>query len=131
MKLIVFIGVFLICAAAIFAQNGGKAEPNRIEFAKGKSNATLSGTLSNNEEMEYVFGAKAGQKIALKVTSPRRKLFSFRVAGADGINLETEYDSYADYSFTALQTGDYLIVVRKNPTGRVPKAKFVLTVVIK
>lgn len=131
-KLIFLIGILLLCAANIFAQGGGKAEPNRIKFAKGKSSAVLSGTLSNNEEMEYVFGAIAGQKISLKVTSvPKGNLFSFSVAGAENIELETEYDSYADYDFIAPETGDYLVFVKKNPTEKNQKAKFSLTLTIK
>ena len=98
----------MLCAGAAFAQNGGKAEPNRIKFAKGKSAATVSGRLSNNQEMDYVFTAKAGQKITLKVVSaPKGDLFDFTIDG-DGFDVETEYDSYSDYTFTAPQTGDYL-----------------------
>ncbi len=131
-KLTILIGILLLCAANVLAQNGGKAEANRVKFAKGKSSATLTGTLSNDEQMEYVFGAKAGQKITLKVTSvPKGNLFSFSVDGADNIELETELDSYADYNFTAPQTGDYLVFVKKNPTEKIPKAKFFLALTIK
>lgn len=131
-KLTVLIGILLLCAANAAAQGGGKAEPNRIAFAKGKSSATLSGTLSNNQEMEYVFSARAGQIVTLKVASvPKGNLFVFSVDGAEGIELETDYDSYADYAFTAPQTGDYLVTVVKKPTEKVPKAKFSLTLTIK
>lgn len=131
-KLITVIGILLVCVSAAFAQGGGKAEPNRVKFAKGKSSATLTGTLSNNQQMEYVFGAKAGQKITLKVTSiPKGNLFTFSIDGADGIELETEYDSYADYTFSAPTTGDYLVFVKKEPTEKVPKAKFTLTLAVK
>ncbi len=129
-KLLTVVGVLLLFAANNFAQ--GKAEPNRVKFAKGKSSATLSGTLSNNEQMEYVFGAQAGQTVTLKVTSvPKGNLFSFSVDGAEGIELETQYDSYADYTFTAPATGDYLVFVTKNPTEKSPKAKFLLTLAVK
>jgi len=122
--------LFLFVSAA-FAQGGGKAEPKRIGFAKGKTSATVSGTLSNNQEMDYVFGAKAGQKITLKVISnPKGNLFDF-IIGGDGFDVETEYDSYAEYAFTAPQTGDYLVSVRKRPTEKVTKAKFFLTLSIK
>ncbi len=131
-KLTIIVGILLLCAANAFAQGGGKAEPNRIKFARGKSSVVMSGTLSNNQEMEYVFSAKAGQKIMLKVVSvPKGNLFSFSVDGAEGIELETEYDSYADYTFTAPQTGDYLVTVTKRPTEKVPKAKFLLTLTTK
>lgn len=126
---IIFITAFLLCSfISAFAQ---KAEPNRIQFARGKSSATLSGTLSNDEQMEYVFGAKAGQKITLKVTSvPRGSFFDFDLQG-DGFDLETEYDYYTNYTFTAPETGDYLVYVRKRPTEATIKAKFYLTLTIK
>ena len=130
-KLLTVVGILFLFAVNSFAQ-GGKAEPNRIKFAKAKSSATVSGTLSNNEQMEYIFGAKAGQTVTLKVTSvPKGDLFAFSVSGADDIELQTEYDSYADYTFTAPETGDYLVFVTKRPTEKVPKAKFSLTLTIK
>lgn len=129
-KMTILVFALFFFAASAFAQ-GGKAEPNRIKFAKGKSRAILSGTLSNNEQMEYVFGAKAGQTITLKVVSnPKGNLFNFTIDG-DGFDVETEYDSYSEYSFTAPQTGDYLVFVRKRPTDKVPKARFSLSVSIK
>lgn len=36
----------------------GKAEPNRITFERGKSSATLSGSISGDNEAEYSFWAK-------------------------------------------------------------------------
>jgi hypothetical protein len=82
--------------------------------------------------MEYIFGAKAGQFVTLKVVSvPKGNLFSFSIDGANGIELETEYDSYADYSFTAPETGDYRITVTKRPTEKVSRAKFSLSLTIK
>lgn len=130
-KIAIFVFTLFLCAPAAFAQGGGKAEPNRVKFAKGKTSAIVSGTLSNNQEMDYVFGAKAGQEITLKVVSnPKGDLFDFTIGG-DGFDVETEYDSYAEYTFTAPQTGDYLFSVRKRPTQKVPKAKFFLTLSIK
>jgi hypothetical protein len=131
-KLLVIAGILLFFAVGAYAQGGGKAEPNRIKFAKGKLSAAMTRTLSNNQEMEYIFGAKAGQLVKLKVVSvPKGNLFSFSIDGANGIELETEYDSYADYTFTAPETGDYLITVTKRPTAKVTKAKFSLSVTIK
>lgn len=81
--------------------------------------------------MHYVFGAKAGQKVTLKVASqPKGNFFDFDLQG-DGFELETEYDYYTNYSFTVPQTGDYLVFVRKRPTEKTPTAKFFLTLTIK
>ena len=118
------------CAPAVFPQ-GGKAEPRRIEFTKGRSSATVSGTLSNGQEMDHVFKAAVGQKVLLNVTSrPKGKLFDFRIRG-DGFELETNYDSYTEYSFIAPETGDYLVFVRKRPTQTAARAKFFLKLTVK
>lgn len=119
-----------LAAAAVGAQ-GGKAEPLRISFAAGKTSGSLTGTLSNNQQMEYVFSANKGQSITLKVTSsPKGRLFEFEIAG-DGFDLETEYDTYSDYKFTAPRDGDYLVFIRKRPTAKVNRAKFYLKLAIK
>ncbi len=129
-KLPILVLLLLSTLYSVAAQ-GGKAEPNRIRFAAGESSATLSGTLSNNQEMEYVFGARAGQTVTLKVASkPKGNFFDFDLAG-DGFDVETEFDYYSDYSFAATQTGDYLVTVRKRPTADVTRAKFYLTLTIK
>ena len=127
-KFIVISAILLCSIINAFAQ---KAEPLRIQFARGKTSANLSGTLSNNQEMHYVFGAKAGQKISLKVTSqPKGNFFDFDLQG-DNFELSTEYDYYTNYSFTAPETGDYFVFVRKRPTENTTKAKFFLTLTIK
>lgn len=129
-RTVIFLCLFAACCSVAFAQ-GGKAEPNRIRFAKGKTAATLSGVLSNDQEMEYVMLVRAGQTVRLKVTSkPTGRFFDFRIAGSS-FELETDYDSYTEYSFTAPETGDYLIFVRKRPTERVKKATFYLSLTVK
>mgnify|MGYP002414122802 FL=1 len=120
-QLALSVSILLLVGSAVFGQ---KAEPKRISFERGKTSATVTGTLSNDQEMDFVFGAKAGQTVKLKVTSqPKGNLFDFRIAG-DGFEFETDYDSYSEYSFTAPATGDYLVFVRKRPTQRVRRAKF-------
>jgi len=128
MSVLTLVSVF--CVGEVFGQ-GGNAEPKRVQFARGKSTAILRGTLSNNDQMEYVFGAKAGQTIALKVTSnPKGGFFDFGVDG-DGFDVETDLDTYSDYIFKAPRDGDYLVFVRKRPTTNVPRAKFFLSLSIK
>ncbi|MBK8150789.1 MAG: hypothetical protein IPK58_21955 [Acidobacteria bacterium] len=115
-------------AAGVFAQ---KAEPMRIKFAKGKSSATITNTLSNDEEMDLVFSAKKDQSVSLKVSSkPKGNFFDFTLGG-DGFDLETEMDSYSEYAFRAPETGDYLVTVRKRPTETAPTAKFYLVLTIR
>lgn len=121
----------LVAAVPAFAQHGGKAEPKRLEIAHGKTVTTATGTLSNDQESDLVFAARAGQKIRLSVTSlPAGRLFDLHIQG-DGFDLPTEFDRYTSYSFIAPETGDYLVFVRKRPTRTVQKAKFTLRLTIK
>jgi hypothetical protein len=132
-KLSIIIGVFLFCAVNIFAQNGGKAEPLRIGFDKGKSQKTVSGSLKGDEQYEYIFGANAGQKVKINIlsTAPRGKFHAFKVLGADEIDFTSEYDNNYNLKFTAPETGDYLIFVNLRPTEKVRAGKFSLTLIIK
>lgn len=108
----------------IFAQHGGKAEPNEIKFAPGKSSATLTGSLANHQEMEYSFTARAGQTVYLKCGSE----FDFRLNLPDS-DFDTEWNKGTD-SFELPADGEYLLSVRKRLT-RIRRARFALTITIK
>ena len=59
----------LFTAAPAFAQHGGKAEPQRIEFKRGATSTSVSGNVRNDEQYEFVLGAKKGQRLSVKITS--------------------------------------------------------------
>ncbi|HEX8734056.1 MAG TPA: hypothetical protein VF721_01950 [Pyrinomonadaceae bacterium] len=133
LKIVVAIAVLLLGCGGVLAQNGGKAEPNRIKFAKGKSAAIVSGIIRGDEQAEYVFRARRGQNVLLKITSVWDCCASFRildnVAPPDFI---TEYPANWAYYFNAPYTGDYLIWVSnqhlKNSKSDAAKYKLILTV---
>lgn len=129
--LITFVAI-LFFSVSTFAQGGGKAEPLRISFEKGKSAKTVFGSLKGDEEYEYIFGASEGQIVNLKLTStaPKGKFHAFRVLGADEIDFVSDYDINYDLKFTAPETGDYLIFVSMRPTEKVTSGKFSLTLSI-
>ncbi len=121
----------IIPTAFLMTISGQKAEPNRIKFARGGTNATANGVLKTGEEEDFVVAAKAGQKISLKVVSvPKGNIFDFTVAG-NGFDFKTGADSYSNLTFAAPETGDYLVTVRRRPLNKLAKAKFILTVIIK
>ena len=107
---------------------GGKAEPNRIEFAAGRSSAVLTGTLKNGQEMEYVFGATKGQTVTIK--NSNRSLFDFRIFN-DEFDFETEFESSSTLTITAPETGYYMFFVRKKQVQTPRRARFSLTLTIK
>lgn len=123
-KLLIAVAVLLACACGVFAQHGGKAEPNEIKFAAGKTSATLTGSLANHQEMEYSFTARAGQTVYLKCGSG----FDFRLYLPDS-DFDTEWNKGTD-SFELPADGEYLLSVRKRLTP-VRRARFALTITIK
>lgn len=127
-KLIVVFAAVLLACSGVFGQNGGKAEPNRIRFAADKSSITLTGTLSNSQEMEYVFAAKKGQTVTVKMSNT--SLFDYRVFNLDA-DFETEFESSPVSTFELPETSEYFLFVRKKMVRKPSKARFSLTLTIK
>lgn len=133
MKRISFLLVFAFLAfsaVTVSAQNGGKAEPNRIKFAKGKSSTVVTGSLKGDEQMEFVFGARAGQTVY--ITNPDSDTFAYSVVRLDDENVSYESTDLAEptLEFEVTETGDYMFFVKRNATSRVAK-KFAITLAIK
>ena len=124
MKIIFTLLFAMLAMTPTFAQHGGKAEPKRIEFVKGRSSIILSESLSNGSEMEYVFAARKGQHIT--VTNPSTSLFDFRIF-SDENDMETEFDSSRKYTFEIPATGDYQFFVRKKMVRSPRTARFRIT----
>jgi hypothetical protein len=127
--------LFFISASPAVAQ-GGKAEPNRIEFKRGTNSTTVSGVVRNDEEAEYVLSAKKGQRLKIKITSVPVKSSVFEILGeGDGMlrldfTLDGDYDANFNYSGVLPQTGDYFITV-KRPSQARGTSRYRLTVTVK
>jgi hypothetical protein len=122
---------FLLCAAApAFAQHGGKAEPLRIEFKRGATSTTISGSVRNDEQYEYVLGAKKGQRLTIKITSTPVKSAVFQLLGDDQDTLGLEHDANFNVSMVLPKDGDYLIFVSR-PTSAKGASRFTLAITIK
>jgi len=107
----------------VFAQHGGKAEANRVKFPRGRSSTTLIGTLSNDEQMEFVFTARKGQRATVRNSSNAQfevSLFS------EELGIDNTWNSAASFTLGLPAAGDYLLFVRKKPNGKAT-AKFSVT----
>jgi hypothetical protein len=123
--------VFLVCAAApVFAQHGGKAEPLRIEFKRGTTSTTVSGSVCNDEQYEYLLGAKKGQRLTIKITSTPFKSAVFQLLGEDQDTLGLEHDANFNVSIVLPKDGDYFMSVSR-PTTAKGRSNFKLTITIK
>ena len=97
------------------------------KFAKGKSKTTLAGPLKGDEEYEFVFGAKKGQKVY--VTNPDSTRFAYKLFNDDTTQESTELAT-PTMVFVVPETGDYMLFVRRVNTS--PKsAKFAIAFAIK
>ncbi len=117
---------FAFAAVSAYAQ-GGKAEPGRIKFSKGKSKTTLTGTLKGDEEQEFVFGAKKGQKVY--VTNSDSANFAYRLFN-DAVSNESTDLAEPTMTFVVPETGDYMLFVRRSST-KPRSAKFSISFAIK
>lgn len=129
----VFICGFFVLAAtgsSVMAQGGGKAEPNRIEFKRGTTSTTVSGTVRNDEQAEYVLSAQQGQRMVIKLTNVPAKSSCFDLQGPDGSDVGLEYDCNWSYSKVLQATGDFFITVARPSQAR-GTSKYRLTVTVK
>jgi hypothetical protein len=122
--------LILVAYTSAFAQHGGKAEPNRIEFKRGATSTTISGTVRGDEEAEYMLAARQGQKLVIKLTSVPAKSSVFQLLGPDNDTLGLEFDANYNYSGALPTTGDYFISV-KRPTTAKGRSRYKMTVTIK
>jgi hypothetical protein len=112
------------------AQGGGKAEPKRVEFKRGTTSATISDSISNEVQAEYVFGAKKGQRLTIKLTSIPSRSAVFDLKAPEGADLGLEYDANYSYSGLLPETGDYLIFVVR-PTSSPGRSSYKLTITVR
>ena len=120
------IALFAVTAISMFAQNGGKAEPGRVKFARGKSQTVLTGTLSGDQDQEFVFGARQGQTVY--ITNPDSLRFAYRLV-TDSVSNDSTDLAEPTMEFVVPETGDYMLFVRRANTS--PRsAKFSITLAI-
>jgi hypothetical protein len=116
---------FIFSTAFIFAE--GKAEPNRIKFARGKSSKELKGSLAEDEEQEFVFRAKKGQTVY--ITNSDSDKFAYRLFSENGINKDSTELAEPTMEFVVPKSGDYMLFVRR--ANKKPKsAKFSITLAV-
>ena len=120
----------LATAQPALAQGGGKAEPNRIEFKPGATSTTINGVVHNDEQAEYVFSARRGQRLIIRLTNSPAKTSCFDLQGPDNVDLGLEYDCNWKYSKVLPTTGDYFIRVGRPSQGK-GTSRYRLTITIR
>jgi hypothetical protein len=94
----------------------------RISFARGRSAATLSGTIPAGATREYVIGVRRNQTMTISVDSGNSQI----VIDVDDVNGHLEYGD----GFTQIETnanGDHWITL-KNEGGRATRYTMTVSV---
>ena len=121
---------FVLLAGNNALAQGGKAEPNRIEFKRGATSTTISGSVRNDEQAEYVLSAQLGQRLTIKLTTVPAKSSCFDLQGPDGSDVGLEYDCNWNYSKVLQATGDFFITVAR-PSQAKGTSRYRMTITVK
>ena len=112
------------------AQNGGKAEPLRIEFKRGATTKTISDYVRGSEEAEYVLSAKKGQRLSIRLTSMPAKSSCFLLYGHDNPQVDLSLDCVSSYSMKVPANGDYFLTVTRSSETK-GKSRYRMTIAIR
>lgn len=84
----------------------------RIKFAKGKSSTTISYSVIRGDRDTYLLGAKAGQRMSVRITSLEKNAV-FQIENPEGAYLENagDGDDQTTWTGTLPDKGDYKIIV--------------------
>src|SRR5437868_14377151 len=93
----------------LFSFNISAQTKQRVSFAKGASDSTVSGTVRSYAYRDYIVGARAGQTISAKLTSNNTfTVLTIFMPGGDNLEDATEMD---EFSGELPSSGDYVIRV--------------------
>lgn len=103
--------VALLCCAAFTSAD---QDPVRIRFARGASAGEVSGSLVRGQTARYAVGARAGQRMRVRITAPEENaVFQLYAPGRPRTALPgaAEGDDARTWSGRLPASGDYLLVV--------------------
>jgi len=123
MKSLYTISISIILFAAVITP---AQDAKRIQFAKGKSSAVVSGATGAYGN-SYVVRAHSGQKIVLKLTPASGVGIKVETAGSDGQQVLLREERGGTYEVGLEESGDYTIFIGST-TGR--SVNYTLTVSI-
>lgn len=110
-KLIALLSIlFVLMPAGVFAQG---LTQQKLGFAPGRSQATISGEISGRQTIDYVVSAKRGQTISISFAPSNRFAFFNLLAPVTGDALFVGQDQGNPAKFTARlgTTGNYVVRV--------------------
>ena len=122
LKIFTAITLTIILSMAVFAVQTA----TRIRFAKGKSSATMTGTVGDSGMKDYIIRGNKGQELSATVTSPCESVQIIVIDNGTG-QVISENPS-TEYTDELPGTDDYIIRVQNSDSA---SCKFSLKVGIK
>jgi hypothetical protein len=107
MKKLFFLSISIILFASLMTP---AQDAKRIQFAKGKSTATVSGATGVYGN-SYVVRAHSGQKIVLKLTPATGAGIKVETSGSDGQQVQLREERGGTYEVGLEASGDYTIFI--------------------
>lgn len=89
---------------------GNAQSPVRIQFAKGKSSASVNGSTGKNG-ITYVIRARSGQMLVLDLTGARKVGIKVETNGRFGEMVLLREERGGHYEIGLEETGDYTIFI--------------------
>lgn len=122
------IAVIFICAFA-FSSLSAQGVKKKVRFAKGRSSITIREAVVRGDRDRYYVGAKAGQKMTVKITSVEKNaVFQIYFAGEqESLAGAGDGDDAMNWSGELPADNEYVIVVG----GTRGNATYALTISIK
>jgi hypothetical protein len=122
------IAVFFICAFA-FSSLSAQGVKKKVRFARGRSSIAIGGAVLRGDRDRYYVGAKAGQKMTVKITSVEKNaVFQIYFAGEqESLPGAGDGDDAMRWSGELPADNEYVIVVG----GTRGNATYALTISVK
>lgn len=114
---------FIVAVLIVFSLAGDSLAQTRIRFAKGRSAATLSGSIASDAVREFIINVRRGQMMTIQVTSGNNKI-DLEVTGRNG------HLAWGDNGFSEVEindNGDHYITI-KNSGNRATRYSLTVTV---
>lgn len=110
MKKIVGLSLVLMTLAFIGGIQVKARSPKRIQFAKGKTSATVKGS-TGAYGVTYVVGAKCGQKLILNLAPAQKVGIKVETRGRFGETVLLREERGGSYEVGLEESGDYTIFI--------------------
>lgn len=102
---------------SIYAQ-GGKAEPLRIEFKRGKASGSYRNKLRGTEQAEYEFSAQRGQTVSVRLKASPAASIDLIITSPDDQPLQFDERDRRIKSAQLPKTGTYHLVIKRTTSAR-------------